>query len=216
MAPALLADILGAAMIPPVDLRGRFVWLQPLSRGHLEPLRKLGTGLRETFAWTMVPTPETAEAYLTKALATAERREAVPFATCTPAGEMVGCTRFFDLQRWDWPGGDPRAGEDVLDACEIGYTWLAQSAQRTPINTEAKLLMLRHAFETWRCRRVTFKTDERNQRSRNAISRLGAHFDGVIRALQPGADNLPRNTAYYTILDEEWPAVKSRLESLLR
>jgi RimJ/RimL family protein N-acetyltransferase len=202
-------------MIAPVELRGRHVWLQPLSRAHLEPLRKLAAGPRETFTWTVVPTPETAEAYLAEALSLIERREAVAFATCTSAGEMVGCTRFFDLQRWDWPGGDPRAGEDVLDGCEIGYTWLAQSAQRTPINTETKLLMLRHAFVQWRCRRVTLKTDERNERSRRAIERLGAHFDGVLRAYQPAVDGRPRNTAYYTILDAEWPAVQSRLTARL-
>ena len=202
-------------MIGPVELRGRFVWLQPLSRAHLEPLKKLGTGPRETFKWTIVPAPDRAEEYLDKALAAADRREAVPFATCTPAGEMVGSTRFFDLQRWDWPDGDPRAGQDVLDGCEIGYTWLAQSAQRTSINTESKLLMLRHAFETWRCRRVTLKTDARNDRSRSAIERLGAHFDGVLRSFQPGMDGKPRDTAYFTLLDTEWPAVRARLESML-
>jgi RimJ/RimL family protein N-acetyltransferase len=202
-------------MIAPVELRGRFVWLQPLSRAHLEPLRRAVAGPRGTFGWTPVPTKETAEAYLEKSLAMAGRREAVVFATCTPTGELVGSTRFFDLQRWDWPGGDPRAGEDVLDACEIGYTWLAEAAQRTPVNTEAKLLMLRHAFETWRCRRVTFKTHEKNERSRNAILRLGAHFDGVLRAHQPGVDGRPRNTACYTILDSEWPALREGLEARL-
>src|SRR5207249_11767982 len=116
-----------------------------------------------------------------------------------------GSTRFFDFQRWS----------SGIDAVEIGHTWLSAQAQRTAVNTEAKLLMLRHAFETWRCVRVTLKTDERNERSRRAIERLGAHLDGVLRAYQQGADGAPRNTAYYTILAGEWPEVKSGLLGLL-
>ena len=202
-------------MIEMVTLRGRFVLLEPLALRHLEPMRQLVSGPRETFTWAMVPAPDQVESYVRKARAQMEQRQAVVFATCLASGELVGCTRLFDLQRWEW-AQDPRAGEDVLDAAEIGYTWLAEHAQRTPVNTEAKLLMLQHAFETWRCFRVTLKTDERNERSRRAIERLGAHFDGVLRAFQPGADGAPRNTAYYTILAAEWPSVKARLEERLR
>jgi len=103
----------------------------------------------------------------------------------------------------------------VVDAAEIGYTWIAPAWQRTAVNTEAKLLMLRHAFETWRCFRVTLKTDERNTRSRRAIERLGAHFDGILRAFQPAVDGKPRNTAYYTILASEWPSVEAALRKKL-
>lgn len=203
-------------MISTVELRGKFVWLQPLSRDHLEPMRRLAAGPRDTFTWGNVPTADTVEAYLDKALAQVEQRQALVFATCLPSGELAGCTRLFDLQRWEWPAGaDPRPGQDVLDAAEIGYTWLAPHAQRTKVNTEAKLLLLRHAFEQWKCFRVTLKTDERNARSRAAILRLGAHFDGVLRAFQPAVDGQPRNTAYFTILQSEWPAVQSRLLSSL-
>ena len=203
-------------MIAPVELRGKFVWLQPLSRAHLEPMRELAAGPRDTFTWGNVPTPATVEDYLEKALAQVEQRQALVFATCLPSGDLAGCTRLFDLQRWEWPAGrDPRPGQDVLDAAEIGYTWLAPSAQRTQVNTEAKLLMLRHAFESWKCFRVTLKTDERNHRSRAAILRLGAHFDGLLRSFQPAIDGRPRNTAYFTILQSEWPAVQSRLLSKL-
>ena len=179
-------------------------------------MRELAGGPRETFEWAQVPQPEAVEAYLEKALAQVEKRQAVVFATCLPSGELVGCTRLFDLQRWEWPAGvDPRPGNDVLDAAEIGYTWLAPRVQRSQVNTEAKLLLLRHAFEEWHCFRVTLKTDERNARSRAAILRLGAHLDGVLRAFQPAIDGRPRNTAYYTILAAEWPAVQSRLLSKL-
>ncbi len=185
--------------------------LRPLSSADADEMRMLAAGPRETFRWTLVPQPAEVEAYVARAVAEMDARRALVFATCLASGELVGCTRLFDLQRWDWAGRDPRAGEDVLDACEIGYTWLAERAQRTVVNTEAKLLMLSHAFETWRCLRVTLKTDARNDRSRRAIERLGARLDGVLRAFQPGADGAPRNSAYYTILQSEWPSVKAAL-----
>ena len=203
--------------VTPLTLRGTFVVLRPLSRDDAEALRAIAAGPRETFEWAMVPSAARVPEYVEKALAQMERKAALVFAICLPSGEVVGCTRLFDLQRWDWPpGADPRPGEDVLDAAEIGYTWLAEKAQRTAVNTEAKLLLLRHAFETWRCFRVTLKTDERNLRSRRAIERLGAHFDGMLRAFQPAADGRPRNTAYFTILDREWPDARRQLEARLR
>jgi RimJ/RimL family protein N-acetyltransferase len=198
--------------IEPVMLKGRFVLLRPLSREDVSAVRQLAAGPRGTFEWALVPAPDRAAQYVENALAQMERRVALVFAICLPTGEVIGSTRLFDLQRWEWPEGkDPRPGEDVLDAAEIGYTWLAERVQRTAVNTEAKLLLLRHAFETWRCFRVTLKTDERNARSRRAIERLGAHFDGILRAYQPAVDGKPRNTAYYTILAAEWPSVQARL-----
>ena len=157
-------------MIESVTLQGRFVMLRPLSRDDVPALRSLAAGPRRTFEWAMVPATERAEDYVENALAQMERRTALVFAICLPSGELVGSTRLFDLQRWEWPEGrDPRHGEDVLDAAEIGYTWLAERVQRTAVNTEAKLLLLRHAFETWRMQRVSLKTDARNSRSRAAI-----------------------------------------------
>jgi RimJ/RimL family protein N-acetyltransferase len=202
--------------VEPVTLRGRFVTLQPLSRADVPALRALAAGPRGTYEWALVPTPEQVARYVDQALLQMEGKAALVFLIRTPEGELAGCSRLFDLQRWDWPNGnDPRRGQDVLDGAEIGYTWLAERYQRTPVNTEAKLLMLRHAFESWRCHRVTLKTDERNTRSRRAIERLGAHFDGLLRAYQPAADGTPRNTAYYTILAREWPEVERRLEQKL-
>jgi N-acetyltransferase len=194
-----------------VTLRGKFVVLEPLAPSHAAGLREIASGPRETFTWASVPRPDQVEAYIEKA-----RRMGVPFAICTPSGEVVGCTRLFDLQRWEWPANDPRPGAvGVYDACEIGFTWLAPGAQRTKINTEAKLLLLMHAFETWKCFRVTIKTDSRNEKSRRAIERLGAKLDGMLRAFQPAQDGKPRTTAYYTILAAEWPDVRPHLEALL-
>jgi len=202
--------------IEPLALQGRFVLLRPLARVDVPALRALAAGPRGTFEWALVPAPEQVERYVESALAQMVRRAAVVFVICLPSGEVVGCTRLFDLQRWEWPEGkDPRPGQDVLDAAEIGYTWLAERAQRTAVNTEAKLLLLRHAFGTWRCFQVTLKTDERNARSRRAIERLGAHLDGILRSFQPAVDGRPRNTAYYTILDHEWPQIELRLQAKL-
>jgi RimJ/RimL family protein N-acetyltransferase len=182
------------------------VRLEPLSRAHVEPLRAIAAGPRETFTWANVPPPDQVEAYVDRALAS----PALAFAVCV-GDEVAGCTRLFDLQKWEWQPFRER----VYDACEIGYTWLAPKWQRSFVNTGAKLQLLTHAFETWRVFRVTLKTDERNARSRAAIARLGAHFDGVLRAFQPAVDGRPRNTAYFTILDSEWSAVKAGLEAKL-
>ncbi|HUJ24998.1 MAG TPA: GNAT family protein [Myxococcales bacterium] len=192
-----------------VTLRGRHVLLRPLRLEDAAEMRALVAGPRETFRWTSVPRTDEVDAYIARALSPGM----VAFATCAAgSGELLGSTRFFDLQRWDWNRPEPHE----YDGCEIGYTWLAEKAQRTAANTEAKLLMLAHAFDTWRVLRVTLKTDERNERSRRAIERLGARFDGVLRASMAAVDGRPRNSAYYSILAEEWPAVRARLEERLR
>ena len=106
-------------------------------------------------------------------------------------------------------------GRGVPDACEIGYTWLTRSALRTAANTEAKLLMLTHAFEVWRVLRVCFHTDARNQRSRAALERIGGQFEGILRAHRMAADYIPRDSVRYSIVAAEWPAVKKRLLQFL-
>ena len=118
------------------------------------------------------------------------------------------------IERWKWTdAGNPlqRRRPEFADALEIGSTWLAKPAQRTAVNTHAKLLMLTHAFEVWEVRRVMLKTDARNVRSRNAIERLGAKFDGVLRAHMPAFDGGVRDTAFYSIVATEWPTVKAAL-----
>ncbi len=130
-------------------------------------------------------------------------------------GRVIGSTRFWNLEFWPWPDGHPLGGRDGPDACEIGHTWLSPSAIRTGANTEAKYLMLRHAFEAWQVHRVCLHTDARNERSRAAMERMGARFEGVLRAHRMAADLTVRDSARYSVVAGEWPAVKARLEGYL-
>ena len=155
--------------------------------------------------------------YIDTALAWRDAGTAVPFAIVRQKDNIVlGSTRFWNLERWAWPSGHPRHGRHLPDACEIGYTWLTGSAIRTAANTEAKLLMLTHAFETWQVLRVCFHTDARNQRSRTALERIGAKFEGILRAHRMAADFIPRDSVRYSILAAEWPEAKQQLRRRLR
>jgi len=200
----------------PLTLAGKHVRLEPLTKAHAPALAAAAaSGSRDTYEFTLVPEDEaTAATYIDDALKLHAAGKALPFATVDAAtGRVVGSTRYLNVEFWSWPAGSRfQRGEDVPDVVEIGSTWLAPSAQRTPINTEAKLLMLTHAFERWQVHAVSFKTDERNARSRRAIERLGARFDGVRRADMPGADGTVRNSAHYSIVAAEWPAVRARLD----
>lgn len=206
-------------MLLPLTLEGRFVRLEPLSLDHVPALAAAAAGPRDTFVYTLVPDGEAeARRFVEEALAQQAAGTSIPFATVNRAsGRVVGSTRFCYIEHWDWEPGSPyQRGEDLPDVLEIGYTWLAPDAQRTGINTEQKLLMLTHAFETWRVHRVRLVTDARNERSRRAIERLGAHFDGVLRAARAAFDGGIRDSASYSILDSEWPGVKTALERRLR
>jgi RimJ/RimL family protein N-acetyltransferase len=201
-----------------VALEGRHVRLEPLTLDHVRALAAAAGGPRETYGLTTVPDGESgALRYIETALADQEAGRSLPFATVARAtGRVVGSTRFLNIEFWAWPSGhELQRGGDVPDVVEIGATWLAAYAQRTPINTEAKLLMLTHAFERWRVHRVSLMTDARNERSRRAILRLGARFDGVIRAQRPAVDGTIRDTATFSILEREWPTVKQTLQSRL-
>jgi len=154
--------------------------------------------------------------YVDTALGGREAGSALPFATVRAEDDMViGSTRFFELERWAWPAGHAHSRRNGFDSCEIGYTWLAASASRTAANTEAKLLMLSHAFEAWGVHRVCFHTDVRNERSRAALERIGAQFEGVLRAHRLAADLVPRDSARYSIVAAEWPQLKQRLQERL-
>ncbi|MEU2118610.1 GNAT family protein [Streptomyces sp. NPDC016459] len=202
----------------PVLLTGRSVRLEPLAMRHAEALAWAGGADRSAYAFTPVPDGlESALDYIARALTDQAVGRSLPFALISTADErVVGSTRFLELDYWRgpliWPPapgmphGDPLTA--VPDAAEIGNTWIARDARGTGINTEAKYLMLRHAFETWGVRRITMRADARNTRSRIAIERLGASCEGVRRAHSRGLDGAVRDTAFYSILDEEWPTVR--------
>jgi RimJ/RimL family protein N-acetyltransferase len=198
-------------------LRGKTIRLEPLSHEHIEAL-VAASGLDPSlYKWSPVPQgKDEATKYVKTALAWQDEGTSVPFAIVRlrsngEAETVVGSTRFWNIERWDWPHGHSRHMRSQPDACEIGYTWLTQSAIRTATNTEAKLLMLTHAFETWQVLRVCFHTDARNQRSRAALERIGGKFEGILRAHRMAADFIPRDSARFSIVEAEWPEVKGRL-----
>jgi RimJ/RimL family protein N-acetyltransferase len=172
---------------------------------------------RSLYQWSPVPRSEIEAArYIDTALAWQNEGSAVPFAIVRPAdGVVIGSTRFWNLERWQWPPEHPRNGQRTFDACEIGYTWLTPSTIRTAVNTEAKLLMLTQAFEGWNVLRVCLHTDLRNQRSRAAIERIGGKFEGILRAHRMAADHTARDSARFSILAAEWPEVKQHLRERL-
>jgi len=200
------------------------VRLLPLQRAHIGPLLEAATSDRSTFG--LAPVPDNVEdmtAYVEAALADVEARRAVPYAIERKHdGRVVGATRLMSLQWWTWPAGpihvegEPRRPDrDPPDVAEIGHVWIEPGAQRTAVNTSACYLLMRHAFERWRVHRLVLKTDARNDRSRAAIARLGGHFEGILRAHKPAADGLVRDTAMFSILPADWPALRGRLMSLL-
>jgi RimJ/RimL family protein N-acetyltransferase len=215
---APLPPRLDAAPLAPVTLTGRLVRLEPLGAVHLDALLAAATSdPSETFPFTWVPQQaERMARWLDVALETAAAGTALPFATVELAsGRVVGSTRFCNVERWRWFDGLRRRPAGGVDAVEIGFTWLARGAQRTGLNTEAKYLMLSHAFETLRVHRVQLKTDARNLRSRAAIARLGASFEGVLRSDRPSIEDGLRDTAMFSVLEPEWPSVRDRLLRLL-
>lgn len=197
-------------------LRGSHVRLEPLDRAHIAPLVQASRDDSGLYAWSFVPKGEDAmQRYVEHALTLAQAGRALPFVVIRQGDEaVIGTTRFFDLERWAWPDAQ---GNDaaVFDTCEIGYTWLTPSAIRTRANTEAKMLMLTHAFETWGVRAVCFHTDARNARSRAAIERIGAQFEGILRSHRLAVDMRPRDSARYSIVAAEWPCVKAHLANFL-
>ena len=201
---------------PPV-LVGRAIRLEPLAPRHAEALVAAARIDRSLYRWSVVPqTPAEATRYIETALSWRDAGTAEPYATIRSFdGAVIGSTRFFNIERWAWPSGHPRHGRLVPDAVEIGYTWLAGSAVRTGANTEAKLLLLGRAFEDWGVFRVCFHADARNERSRVALERLGATFEGILRAHRLAADLTPRDSARYSILAADWPAIRARLEERL-
>lgn len=211
-------------MPAPVILDGRIVRLEPLAPHHVPGLAAAAGALGEPAGFTLVPHgDQEARTYVFQAQAAQLAGTALAFAIVTVADEcVVGATRFTRLDYWQGPLSWPLSAEPVTalpgsipDAAEIGNTWLTPAARGGQVNLESKLLLLTHAFDSWGVRRVTLRADARNQRSRAAIERLGAVSDGVRRAHSRGLDGAVRDTAFYSILREEWPAVQVRIREQL-
>lgn len=194
-------------IVTPVTLQGSVVRLEPIRRDHAELFWQAAKdALDNIFQWIpyRMKTPEDFEHLIEKALGEQERGESVVFANVElSSGQIIGSTRFMNIDR---------ASRRV----EIGSTWITPAWQRTAVNTEAKYLMLRHAFEVWQCMRVELKTDALNQRSRNAILRIGAKEEGTLRRHLITWTGRVRDTVYFSILDNEWPEVKKNLEVKLQ
>jgi RimJ/RimL family protein N-acetyltransferase len=190
--------------ITPVTLAGRHVRLEPLSLDHLDGLCEIGFD-EGVWRWTLatVQTPEDMREYVVAALKSQDEGTALPFATVEQrSNRVIGSTRFANIDK-------------EHRRLEIGWTWIVPAWQRTIINTEAKYLMLSHAFETLECNRVEFKTDSLNEKSRNALRRIGAQEEGTFRNHMITQGGRLRHTVYFSIINSEWPTVKANLESKL-
>jgi N-acetyltransferase len=187
--------------ISPVELRGKHVQLEPLRLDHVADLQAAAAdGELWTLWYTSVPSPDATLAYVQTALAMRDAANAMPFVVrAIASGKIIGCTRYCNI-------------DNSNQRLEIGYTWYAKSVQRSAVNTECKLLLLQHAFESLDAIAVEFRTHFFNQASRTAILRLGAKLDGVLRSHQRSADGVVRDSVVYSIIASEWPAVKQHLE----
>ncbi|MEU3615891.1 GNAT family protein [Streptomyces sp. NPDC006872] len=189
-------------------LEGALVRLEPLEHRHAAELAVAAEENRGTYDYTWVPRADEVDAYIDAQLARAASGRLAPYAQISLAsGRAVGATSYWEPRSW--------RSEDRLDAIEIGFTWLARSAQGTGVNAEAKLLLFRHAFEKWGVARVDLKTDTRNGRSQAAIASVGARFEGILRnwsrSWAPGEDGRLRDTAIFSLTADEWPDVERKL-----
>lgn len=190
--------------IEPVTLEGAHVRLEPLTMDHLQPLSEVALE-PEIWRWTQadVQNVDDLKCYMATAILERDQGKSLPFATVAKsAGKAIGSTRFSTI-------------DHESRRVEIGWTWIGRPWQRTVVNTEAKLLMLTHAFETWGCIRVELKTDALNAKSRAAIARIGGREEGTLRKHSITERGRVRDTVYFGILDDEWPEVKRRLLGLL-
>ncbi|MGC4949041.1 GNAT family N-acetyltransferase [Streptomyces sp. DT224] len=196
-------------LVGPV-LEGSRVRLEPLEHRHAEGLSRAGQENRSAYGYTWVPGPGEVEGYIDAQLGRAAAGKLAPYVQVDRAsGRVIGATAFWEPRCW--------MDDDSLTAIEVGFTWLAASAQGTGVNTESKYLLFRHAFEEWGVSRVDLKTDARNRRSRAAIQSVGATFEGVLRnwspSWVPGEEGRLRDSAIFSITAQEWPDVRGRLEA---
>jgi RimJ/RimL family protein N-acetyltransferase len=201
-----------------LTLTGRNIRLEPLGLEHVEALAAASAADPSLcddliYNFTVVPqgTEETTR-YIQTALDWQEAGTAVPFIVIRNADNaVIGTTRYWNIERWLWPAGHARHNNPHPDVCEIGWTWYTRSAIRTAANTEAKFLMLAHAFEVWNALRVCLQTDSRNLRSQASMERIGFKREGVLRAHKLAADNVPRDSVRFSMTAAEWPQAKQRL-----
>ncbi len=200
-----------------VVLKGKYVRLESMDFRHTEGLAAASALDPSLYKWSPVPQgQDEVHKYIQTAIEWREAGKAVPFVIVRELDDVViGSTRFFNLEKWLWKPGSSRFNWEFPDTCEIGYTWLSGSAVRTPANTEAKLLLLTMAFEKWKSFSVNLCADARNTRSREAIERIGAKFEGILRSHRLAVDGIPRDTARFSIILSEWPEIKLYLEKLL-
>lgn len=185
----------------PFTLRGQHVTLEPLNQQHLKEVQVAAAdGELWKLFFTSVPSPDNTQNWLNTALEMQQQQRAIPFAVReNVSGELVGSTRYCNMDMSN-------------KRLEIGYTWYSQRVQRSPVNTDCKLLLLGHAFEEFGCIAVEFRTDWFNRRSQAAIERLGAKRDGVLRNHMILPDGRVRDTVVYSILNSEWAGVKKNLQ----
>lgn len=204
--------------IDPIVLEGHFLRLEPLDLIQTDGLVAASVVDPALYRWSPVPQgKDEVRTYIETAQSWREAGSAVPFAIIRLADRaVIGSTRFWNLEYWNWPMDHPRHRRASPDACEIGCTWLTASTIRAAANTEAKLLMLTHAFEVWEVLRVCFHTNMRNEHSRAALGRIGGRFEGILRDHRMAADFIPRDSARYSILAAEWSEVKELLQSHIK
>ncbi|HEV2422923.1 MAG TPA: GNAT family protein [Candidatus Acidoferrales bacterium] len=201
-----MAETISSLMVvEPVTLTGHYVQLEPMLPAHRDFFVDVGLD-EELWRWIPDPvrTPEEMSAYVDAALAQEASGVSLPFTIVERAsGKVIGSTRYANIER-------------VHRRIEIGWTWVATLWQRTPVNTECKYLLLRHAFEVLGCIRVELKTDSLNEKSRKAIARIGAREEGIFRNHMITSTGRIRHSVYFSVIDSEWPAVKARLEEKLK
>jgi N-acetyltransferase len=201
-----------------LTLPGRLIRLEPLTLQHAEALAAASTTDSSQFddslyKFTIVPQDiDEATQYIRTALEWREAGTAIPFIVIRNSDNaVIGSTRFWNMERWDWPADHERYDNPFPDVSEIGYTWYAPSTIRTGANTEAKYLMLAHAFEVWKVLRISLHTDSRNIRSQNSMERIGFKREGIIRAHKIAVDGIPRDSVRFSMLRAEWHEAKQNL-----
>jgi len=205
-----------------LTLPGRLIRLEPLTLQHAEALAAASSASSPQFddslyKFTFVPYgADEAMEYIRTALEWRDAGTAIPFVVIRNSDNaVIGSTRFWNMERWDWPADHDRHDNPFHDVSEIGWTWYAPSAIRTGANTEAKYLMLAHAFEVWKVLRISLHTDSRNIRSQKSMERIGFKREGIIRAHKIASDGIPRDSVRFSMLRAEWHEAKQNLTARL-